>query len=114
MVEKVLLYMFLAITLAGCAHKVQTVNWEIRQQKSLSFLKDGRTTKAEVFRRLGKMYAQFEEGSIVAYRLNDKYQVVGRSYASGGHLEWGTAEYSLVLVFDEYEIMQRHSLVRVR
>jgi len=112
--KKALIYVLLSVILTSCAHKVQIVNQEIFREAGLSFLKDGETTKAEVLSNLGTAQAQFEGGSILAYRLDDTYQVVIRTYASGGCLEWGRANYSLVLVFDEDEVMQRHSLVRVR
>jgi len=50
-------------------------SFRITEQTGLSFLKDGETTKeAEVVSRLGAKYAQFEEGRIVAYRLDSKYK----------------------------------------
>jgi len=117
MLEKILVYVLISLALTGCAHNVQTVNREIAQHAGLSFLRNGETTKAEVLSRLGRKYAQFDGGRLLAYRLDGKYQVVARdftNYHSRGHLEWGNGKYSLVLVFDENEMLQRHSLVRVR
>ena len=118
--EKVLVCLLLALTLTGCAaHKVQTVNTEITKQTWLSFLKDGKTTTAEVLSRLGTPSAQFEGRRILTYRLDGKYQVVARNYDmqlyGGRKLSvWKRAQYSLVLVFDAVEILQRHSLLRIR
>jgi len=112
----------IAASLTGCvAHKVQIVNREITEQTWLSFLEDAKTTKEEVLSRLGRPSAKFEGGSILTYRLDDKYQVVPRDYGArakswglGRPSVWKRGRYSLVLVFDPAMILQRHSLVRVR
>ena len=117
--EKILVCLLLSLILTGCAaHKVQTVSREITQQTWLSFLKDGKTPKAEALSRLGTPSAQFEGRRILTYRLDGKYEVVVSDYKahSVGEIlsEWKRAQYSLVLVFDADKILQRHSLVRVR
>ncbi len=117
--EKILVCLLLALILTGCAaHETQTVSSEITKQTWLSFLRDGKTLKAEVLSRLGTPSAEFEGSRILTYRLDGRYEVVVSDYkahAIGGRLsEWKRAQYSLVLVFDADKILQRHSLVRVR
>jgi len=117
--EKLLVYLTLSLILTGCAaHETQTVSSEITKQTWLSFLRDGKTPKAEALSRLGNPSAQFEGNRILTYRLDSRYKVVVPDYtvlADGGRLSgWEGAQYSLVLVFDSDKILQRHSLVRVR
>ena len=104
-----------ALTGCGSAHKLQTIDPGVTRDTRLSFLKDSQTTKKEVLLNLGTPSVQFEEGRILTYRLDDKYQAVQRpSGQSPTPDPWYPARYSLVLVFDAAGILQRHSLVRVR
>jgi len=100
--------------MACTAHKVQTIDPGVTRHTSLSFLKDGQTTKKEVRSKLeSSPSAQFEDGRIFTYRLDGKYQAVQRP-SGQSPTPWHRAQYSLVLVFDAAGILQRHSLVRVR
>jgi len=117
--EKILVCLILSLILTGCAaHETLTVSGEITKQTWLSFLRDGKTPKAEVLSQLGTPSAQFEGNRILTYRLDSSYEVVVPDYkvlADGGRVSgWKRARYSLVLVFDADKILQRHSLVRVR
>jgi len=104
----------LVFALMACtAHKVQTIDPGVTGYTGLSFLKDSQTTKEELLSNLGTPSAQFEEGRILTYRLDGKYQAVQRP-SGQSPTPWHRAQYSLVLVFDAAGILQRHSLVRVR
>jgi len=102
-----------ALTGCGSAHKLQTIDPGVTGHTRLSFLKDSQTTKKEVLLNLGTLSVQFEEGRILTYRLDGKYQAVPRP-SGQSPTPWHRAQYSLVLVFDAAGILQRHSLVRVR
>lgn len=75
--RKVFASPILVLALTGCAaHKVESVNREAIKHTELSFLKNGQTNKEDAFSRLGIPSAQFEEGRILAYRLDKKYRPV--------------------------------------
>jgi hypothetical protein len=66
------------------------------------FLREGKTTKAEIESKLGKPSQQFENGRIWTYRL------------IGGQMVYENPQYSLVLVFDDKDILNQHRLIRLR
>jgi len=80
----------------------------------LPYLEDARTTKEEALLHLGQPSAQFEGERILTYRMADTPEgglAVTVRLGTGG---WQTAKYSLVLVFDDRQILVKHNLVRVR
>jgi len=80
----------------------------------LPFLENARTTKEEALLHLGQPSAQFEGEHILTYRMADTPEGgldVASRLGTGG---WKTAKYSLVLVFDDRQLLLRHNLVRVR
>jgi hypothetical protein len=66
------------------------------------FLQVGKTTKAEVESELGKASQQFENGRLWTYQL------------IGGQKVYENPQYSLVLVFDDKDILSQHRLIRLR
>lgn len=110
--------LFLCVALAGCAQVIATPQ-EI-EQRSLSFLRDGKTTKQEVILRLGIPSAQFQAERILAYRLSYNEQskevltapreVFVRDPRIAG---WTMSQYNLVLVFDENDILRQHNFLKV-
>jgi hypothetical protein len=84
----------------------------------LSFLADGKTTKEDVIMKLGQPSGQFEAEKILTCRLgyepkNNGYAVVEREATGSGWPTWTAAKFSLVLVFDDAGILQKHSFVKV-
>ena len=85
----------------------------VDQEKSkswLPFIIDGRTTKEEVVTRLETPISQYENGRVVTYILYED---------SNGRLELYSLDnnpkvYNLVLVFGPTEILEKHSLLRVK
>jgi hypothetical protein len=75
----------------------------------LNFLEDGVTTKEEVVLKLGQTSATYETGRILAYRIGSYILLPGMSGAN-----WAVTSHSLVLIFDENDVLRRHSLVPVR
>jgi hypothetical protein len=98
--------------LAGCAGRPER---EVPNAPNLlPFLKDGSTTKEDVLLKLGEPSGRFESERILTYRMADGENgglAVTSPRGIGG---WETARYSLVLVFDDRQILTTHSLVRVR
>lgn len=84
----------------------------------LTFLVDGKTARQEVVLQLGQPSARFEHERILTYRLgyepkNSGYYVLERNTSYEGWPTWKSANFSLVLIFDEAGVLDRHSLVRV-
>ena len=105
----------LALALAGCA----TTPPPLRGSPDLlNFLTDGKTTKEQTLTTLGQPSGFFEAEKILTYRLgfeprNNGYYLVARETTINGWPTWTTAKFSLVLVFDDAGILERHSLVEV-
>jgi hypothetical protein len=84
----------------------------------MSFLAVGVTTRQDVMLRLGPPSGRFENEKILTYRLgyepkNQGYYVVEREGGLGGWPTWLWAKFSLVLVFNEAGVLEKHSLVEV-
>jgi len=96
----------------GCATR-QAVPPMI-QEELLTFLEDGTSEKEGVILRLGQPTGQFDGEKILTYRmtLTDKEGLVTSLPAGQGG--WQLARYSLVLVFDDAQILKKHNLVQVR
>ena len=76
--------------------------------KLLHSVHDNQTSRQELVDRLGNPHGSFESGHIVTYLIED----------SNGGLDVTTdyekARYHLVLVFGPDQLLEKHSLVRVR
>ena len=77
----------------------------------IAFLRDGSTTREDVYLRLAEPSGIYEGGRIMTYQLdwNEKGYVLMRRREAA----W-TAKYSLVLSFDDRGVLRRHSLLNVR
>ena len=108
LIGRVVILLLIPLVLIACAHYY--VNQVELQQKWLPFLEDGKTTKEEVKSKLRDPRRQYENGRIWTYtmRLKEERAVtIGASESYAGH-------YALVLVFDERNILKRHSLLRYK
>lgn len=108
-----LLGLALVITLAGCATPQSPPPTVL-----LDFITDGQTTKQEIIVKLGEPSGRFESEKILTYRLraapkSDGYYVVQRETTTSGLPTWSLANFSLVLVFDDANVLRQHSLVKV-
>jgi hypothetical protein len=68
--------------------------------------------------QLGQPSGRFEGEKILTYRLgyepkNQGYYVVEREANANSWPTWMRAKYSLVLVFSDASLLQKHSLVEV-
>ena len=104
----------LVILLTGCA----TVP-PIGRSDLLDFLVDGNTAKTEVRSKLGRPSGTFQAEQIFTYPLafeskSGGYWVVGRETDTSHWPIWKQAKYSLVLVFNDHGILQKHSLVNIK
>lgn len=108
------LLLLITLSIAGCT----TASPPKGRGDLLDFVVDGRTTKPEALAALGSPSGRFESGKIVTYRLgyerqSNGYYVVEREVSPDGWPMWTLTTFSLVLVFDETDVLQRHSLVKV-
>ena len=98
-----------ASVLAGCANP----NPLPCDPQLLDSLRDGRSEKSQVLLKFGQPSAVFESERILTYRLGEEKER-GYFIREAGATNWVSLRYSLVLVFDEMGILQKHSLVPVR
>src|SRR5256885_1516328 len=113
----ILLIVFISLT-GGCAsrlHPTPATEQELGQGP-LAFLRDGSTTKEEVILHLGAPAAVFESEKILTYRFRhtreEGMRVLGKE--SHPYETWDAVQYSLVLVFDAQQVLQKHNLVLVK
>jgi len=107
-----------ALLATGCATpKVQPADPQlVFKSDLLGFLQDGVTTRDEVVLKLGIPSAQIEGEKILMYQLradeNGKWHLVApRWNVNTGLRTWSEGTCSLVLVFGEKGVLQKHSLV---
>ena len=102
-----------ALLVAGCA--VSTVAPETQQvvNEALPFIRDGKTPRKEILSRLGEPDYRHEGGRILAYKMwmcamEEQRPLIAETRCR----EPGT--YNLVLVFGPNNLVERHSMVRVK
>jgi hypothetical protein len=74
-------------------------------------LVDGATSKTDVLLYYGLPTSEYEGDRILVYRLaraGDQVVLLSRT------ARWSKVEFNLVLVFDEHQVLLRHSLLRTR
>jgi hypothetical protein len=105
---KGLLVACLAVSVCGLAN-AQTPDAAFGSD-ALSFLVVGATTREVVFAKLGEPSARYTADGILTYRLraDTGYRSVPRAF------DWYPATHSLVLRFDQRDVLVQKALVRVR
>jgi hypothetical protein len=111
------LWLAASIVLASCGSSSI-----IGKKDLLGFLLVGQTTRQDIYQRFDDPSTQYEEGSrIVTYRIGeDKGGLFVREgqwdQGSNGEVSanWTGVRYSLVLAFDETEVLRRQALVEIR
>lgn len=105
----------------GCAaHELQAIP-PTRGSREIAALIDGQTTRDRVVEQWGEPSSTFEDGRILSYRLDGRFEVVRlverRSDAgsrSDSPSRWTNAVYDLVLAFDSAGVLETHRLLRIR
>lgn len=77
----------------------------------LDFIKDGKTTREDVYLSLGEPSGFYEGGRIVSFRLG---RDDGGDYVVGKGTGFTGVVTNLVMVFNEQGVLTRHSLVQVK
>jgi hypothetical protein len=120
--RKVIFCFLFAFLFTTCAH-IRGVDKSIQQQW-LPFIEDGKTTKDEVLLKLGKPSGQFEGGRIFTYPMKfseeegfrvdyEKTFIYHHRWFKTLKLSVSKAEYNLMLVFDDKNILSKHNLLKV-
>ena len=102
--------------LASCATTSPPVE-KIAEKAFLEVLEDGKASKQMVILKLGQPSGTFEGEKIVTYRIGKDeqgYFVVDRQGSALVLTDWTGTRFSLVLIFDQHNVLQKHSLVPVR
>jgi hypothetical protein len=116
----ILFSLALIIIVAGCATPhIQSVDPKpLFNSKLLGFIHNGVTTKEEVLIKLGNPSGQFEGERIFTYQLRvdqiGDWHLVAPHINANGLREWPNKTCSLVLVFGDDEVLQKHSLVEAK
>ena len=84
----------------SCAPNRKVIDPQLESER-FGYLQDGKITRQEIIDRLGNPHHSYENKRIVIYSWFDE--------KSGGHIK-----YDIVLIFNENDILERHSVVRVR
>ncbi len=122
LLRKIILCFLFASLCASCSH-VKVDNTSVAQW--LPFIEGGKTTKDEILLKLGDPSRQFERGRIVTYPMNfnekegfrvdykREFVTHCRSFQKL-NTSVSTAEYNLIFVFDDKNILSKYNLLRVR
>jgi hypothetical protein len=78
----------------------------------LEFLKEGRTSRDEIYLMLGPPAREFERGRIVSWHL--ARDELGYALIDSSARGWHGVRYELIVVFDADNVVQRHSTVEIR
>ena len=92
--------LLIAVLAFSCATKRQVIDPQLEGER-FGYLQDGKTNRQEIIDRLGNPLHSYENGRIVIYSWIDMKSDV-------------YVKYDIVLIFNEYNILERHSVVRVR
>lgn len=95
------IFLLLIVVLSfSCAPKRQVIDPQLEGER-FGYLQDGKTNRQEIIDRLGNPRHSYENGRIIIYSWIDTKSDV---YVT----------YDIVLIFNENDILERHSVVRVR
>ena len=95
----VLFSIFIIFTtiMSSCAQKRKVINDADIYIEQWEFVKDVKITKGEIINRLGEPMSSYENGRIVIYSYREEDKL-----------------YNLVLVFNDNNVLAKHSIVQLR
>ena len=114
-VTRLAAYLLLPL-LASCATTSLPAE-KIAEKAFLEFLEDGKASKQMVILKLGQPSGTFERERILTYRIGKDetgYFMLDRQSGAPARYGWTETKFSLVLIFDENNVLQKHSMVPVR
>lgn len=101
--------LMLVLSIGGCATTQETGN-----KRLLDFLVDGQTSKQEVILALGQPSGVYENESVYTYRIVGDSSTGFKPSKSFSPCGWHDITYSLVVIFDDQDVLKRHSLVPIQ
>ena len=107
--SRLLFFIIITAIFAGCAYERPTPP----DESIIEFLEDGLTTKKEAILELGYPSGKFEGERILTYRLSYSSEQKWRVREKVDPYDWQLVKYSLVLVFDDNNVLEKHSLVPI-
>lgn len=90
---------------------------KIAEKAFQEILQDGKTLKQMVMLKLGQPSGTFEGERIFTHRIGKDdtgYFMLDRQTVAPRRYDWTETKFSLVLIFDEHNVLQKHSMVPVR
>lgn len=104
--RRVFVIIFLFISLTSCLYSVRAVN-EKDPITTIAWLVDGKTTKEEIIHNCSNVnpIGSLTQGKILIYAVNFDQQKSQITCSDKG-------DYQLILVFDEHDVMERHSILK--
>ena len=119
---RLLAWNLVLVILSGCSPTPKTrVIEDASNSERIPFIREGVTTREEIMTRLGAPVSFYENQRIVIYWMHEnktgKFQVVPQRAMPidpEGGITWKLGLHNLVLVFDDHNILERHSLVFIR
>lgn len=106
---------FVLPLLASCATTSPPVE-KMAEKAFQEILQYGKTSKQMVMLKLGQPSGTFEGERILTYRIGKDetgYFMLDRQTGVPRY-GWSETKFSLVLIFDEHNVLQKHSMVPVR
>lgn len=108
-------FLMIALMMTGCSSPSPMELKPRLLSGPLAFLQDGKTTREEIFLKLGQPSAQFEGDRILTYKLNynpDKgLSIHSWNWSPLGRGGPVSCAYSLVLIFTPSGILEKHNAV---
>lgn len=101
---------FIILMASSCSTVIAPVEPRVVAEH-LAFLREGQTTRQEVIEHLGKPLNEYEQNSIVTYRLVEKSD--GQLEVVRGLVVAKPPIYNLILSFGPDDILTRLSLLRL-
>ena len=99
--------------LTSCTATVENVERKQQNSTLIKFLKNGHTKKREVIDSFGQPSRKFSHDRIFTYRiLSDENGLWFISLTTSDN--WINVHHSLVLVFDDNNVLKKYSLIRIR
>ena len=108
--SKLLNWFFIALIFAGCAANERPTPPD---ESIIAFLEEGVTTKEEAILKLGFPSGQFDGERILTYRLSYSKEHQWHTREKVIPYDWRFVKYSLVLVFNDDNILKAHSLIPI-
>ena len=107
------------ILMVGCASETPPAKVAEIEQRHLSFIRDGATSREQALLQLGIPTGTFEGERIMTWRLvynGEEILPLAARHATEDprYTVWLGPAYNLVLVFDAQNLVQRHSFIEVR